>query len=183
MDDNGGDWTDLVSGANAASPGDPWDGTSSTTTWRSSTRLTLIAVMYQSRLMNICMALAVNPASGEVAVVGTDATNEVRFEPVVTGRFLRVNVALVDAGRRRDGDRDSERRTWTTPMRFLSCRDERALTIDRRSARHRLLRRRDARLHQRAWVRTTSSWCWISRHAGPRVRDHRSGRRTRPAWR
>ncbi|MBI5865184.1 MAG: hypothetical protein HZB38_11880, partial [Planctomycetes bacterium] len=41
-------------------------------------------------------SLAVNPASGRVTVVGTDATNEVRFEPVLEGRFLRVQLAAVD---------------------------------------------------------------------------------------
>jgi len=30
-----------------------------------------------------------HPASGEITVVGTEATNQVRFEPVVAGRFLR----------------------------------------------------------------------------------------------
>lgn len=94
MDDNSHDWTNLVSGPQAALSGRPvgWDlydhdvaiidvGT--------------LAVTYATGCMNICMALAVNPASGEVTVVGTDATNEVRFEPVVEGRFLRVEMARV----------------------------------------------------------------------------------------
>ena len=46
--------------------------------------------------MNINMALGVNPVDGTVAVVGTDATNEIRFEPNITGTFLHVEVALVD---------------------------------------------------------------------------------------
>jgi hypothetical protein len=46
--------------------------------------------------MNLNMALAVNPASGEVTVVGTDAINEVRFEPNLSGRFLRVELARFD---------------------------------------------------------------------------------------
>ena len=95
MDDNGGDWTDLVSGPLAAASGRPvgWtlvdndlvviDAASST-------------VAYAERLMNLCMAVAVNPASGEVCVVGTEATNEVRFEPNVNGTFVRVNAAFVD---------------------------------------------------------------------------------------
>ncbi|MFQ5425423.1 MAG: hypothetical protein ACE5F9_15770, partial [Phycisphaerae bacterium] len=37
----------------------------------------------------------VNPASGEVTVVGTDATNSVRYEPVLSGRFLRVNFGRI----------------------------------------------------------------------------------------
>ena len=42
------------------------------------------------------MALAVNPASGRIAVVGTDALNEVRFEPNLNGIFVRVKLALVN---------------------------------------------------------------------------------------
>src|SRR5690606_30100907 len=52
-----------------------------------------LSVQYQSRLMNINMALAVNPASGEIAVVGTEATNEIRFEPNVRSTFVRVHMA------------------------------------------------------------------------------------------
>ena len=52
-------------------------------------------VRYVAGLMNINMAVAVNPASGQVAVVGTDALNEIRFESNLAGRFLRVHLALV----------------------------------------------------------------------------------------
>jgi YVTN family beta-propeller protein len=45
--------------------------------------------------MNLNMALAVHPG-GRVTVVGTDAINEVRFEPNLKGRFLRVVAASVD---------------------------------------------------------------------------------------
>ncbi len=95
MDDNNHDWTALVSGAGAASSGRPvgWDlpdhDVAIIDTQTS-------GVTYASGLMNICMALAVNPATHQVTVVGTDATNEVRFEPVLEGRFLRVNLAAVD---------------------------------------------------------------------------------------
>src|SRR5437868_7201835 len=54
-----------------------------------------LSVTYVSRLMNLNMALAVHP-SGAVTVVGTDATNEVRFEPNLNGRFLRVELAWVN---------------------------------------------------------------------------------------
>jgi YVTN family beta-propeller protein len=46
--------------------------------------------------MNICMGIGVNPASGQISVIGTDATNEVRFEPNVAGRFVHVELALVN---------------------------------------------------------------------------------------
>ncbi len=48
------------------------------------------AVTYQGGMLNIVMGLAVNPASGQISVVGTDAINQVRFEPNLNGRFLRV---------------------------------------------------------------------------------------------
>src|SRR5436189_2929638 len=47
-------------------------------------------------LMNICMSLAVNPGNGQITVIGTDATNGVRYEPVVQGRFIHVELASVD---------------------------------------------------------------------------------------
>jgi YVTN family beta-propeller protein len=56
------------------------------------------APSYFSGLLNLCMAIGVNPEDGRVAVVGTDATNEVRFEPILRGRFLRVELALVEGG-------------------------------------------------------------------------------------
>jgi hypothetical protein len=54
-----------------------------------------LSVRYVSGLMNMVMALAVNPASGEVDVVGTEAENEVRFEPNVNSRFVTVPMARV----------------------------------------------------------------------------------------
>jgi YVTN family beta-propeller protein len=96
MDDNGGDWTPLVSGANSGLSGRPagWDLSDNDVAIIDAGSL---SVSYAKHLLNICMALAVNPANGEVTVVGTDATNEIRFEPVVNGRFLRVNLARIDA--------------------------------------------------------------------------------------
>ena len=46
--------------------------------------------------MNMNMALAVHPTDGRVTVVGTEATNEIRFEPNLNGTFVRVHLALVD---------------------------------------------------------------------------------------
>jgi hypothetical protein len=43
--------------------------------------------------MNICMAVGVHPVTGEVSVVGTEATNVIRFEPNIQGRFTRVEIA------------------------------------------------------------------------------------------
>ncbi|MBI3847875.1 MAG: YncE family protein [Planctomycetes bacterium] len=95
MDDNGGDWTSMVSGANASASGrlPGWDLVDHDLAIIDTTTLN---VRYATGLMNICMALGVNPANGQVTVVGTEATNEVRFEPVVSGKFTRIDLALVD---------------------------------------------------------------------------------------
>ncbi|HWN97407.1 MAG TPA: hypothetical protein VNT99_20415 [Methylomirabilota bacterium] len=95
MDDNNGDWTEWISGTNATNSGRivGWDLPD-----RDVAIIDTLThdVSYAHRLMNLCMGLAVNPASGEISVVGTDGTNEKRFEPVLNGVFLRVNLALVD---------------------------------------------------------------------------------------
>ena len=95
MDDNNGDWTEWISGTNAALSGrvPGWDLPDRDVAIIDTAT---IEVSYAHRLMNICMAIGVNPVSGEISVVGTDATNERRFEPVLNGVFLRVNLALVD---------------------------------------------------------------------------------------
>ncbi len=95
FDDNGHEWTAKISGPNAADSGRlvGWDMPDRDLAVISTSNL---AVTYAQRLMNICMGVAVNPASGQVSVIGTDATNEVRFEPNVRGRFVRVNIATVN---------------------------------------------------------------------------------------
>jgi YVTN family beta-propeller protein len=96
-DDNGTDWSPWVSGASASASGRPvgWDVPDRDLAVIDANTL---ALSWVTRLLTINMALAVNPADGRVAVVGTDATNEIRFEPVLQGRFVRVKVALVNAG-------------------------------------------------------------------------------------
>lgn len=92
MDDNNGDWTEFVSGAQAEVSG-------RVTGWDIPDRdlaiidAATLAVQYATGLMNLCMAVAVNPANNEVTVVGTDGLNEIRFEPNLNGIFLRVNLA------------------------------------------------------------------------------------------
>ncbi|MDZ4772311.1 MAG: hypothetical protein SGI72_04175, partial [Planctomycetota bacterium] len=94
MDDNTHNWTSMVSGVDSAKSNRPfgWDLRDNDLAVIDASTL---AVTYTKHLMNICTALAVNPASGEVCVVGTEGTNEVRFEPVVNGKFLRVRAARV----------------------------------------------------------------------------------------
>jgi len=95
MDDNNGDWTEFISGTNAAFSGrvPGWDmpdhdlAVIDTTTF---------SINYACGLMNICMGLAVNPASGKISVIGTDALNSTRFQGVLDGIFIRVNLAQVD---------------------------------------------------------------------------------------
>ncbi|MEY2429652.1 MAG: hypothetical protein QOJ40_2537 [Verrucomicrobiota bacterium] len=95
MDDNQGDWTEFIRGTNAAFTGrlPGWDmpdhdlGIIDTTSF---------SISYASGLMNICMAVAVNPASGKICVVGTDAINNIRFQPVLNGIFIRVNLAQLN---------------------------------------------------------------------------------------
>lgn len=135
MDDNNGDWTDFVSGPQAALSGRPvgWD--------LPDNDLALIdtlthSVTYVARLMNHCMALAVRAPSGQVAVVGTDATNEIRFEPNVNGRFLRIQLALVDPAGPNVNQVDlNPHLTYTTPTipqvdRDLSLGDPRGVVFN-----------------------------------------------------
>ncbi|MBX7256083.1 MAG: hypothetical protein K1Y02_06950 [Candidatus Hydrogenedentes bacterium] len=98
-DDNGEDWSPWVSGASATLSGryTGWDLVDRDVAIISNLNAVSPSVAYADRLMNLCMAIAVNPASGEITVVGTDATNEIRFEPVIGGRFLRVEIGIVDA--------------------------------------------------------------------------------------
>jgi len=95
MDDNGGNWTAKVTGANAADSGRPvgWNLPDHDLAVIDASSL---AVGYATGLMNICMGVGVNPATGEVAVIGTDATNQVRFEPNVKGSFVHVELARVN---------------------------------------------------------------------------------------
>ncbi len=96
LDDTGADWTNLVSGPNAFRSGRP-------TGW------TLLdhdiaaidtgthSVSYQGGALNAVMGLSVRPTDGAIVAVGTDGTNEIRFEPNLNGRFVRVNAGTFDA--------------------------------------------------------------------------------------
>ena len=96
IDDNRGDWTEFIRGTNAAFTGrvPGWDipdhDLAIINTGNSSIR-------YITSLMNICMAVAVNPVSGKISVVGTDALNQIRYTPVLNGIFVRVELAQTDA--------------------------------------------------------------------------------------
>lgn len=97
LDDNGGDWTRMVSG-------DLSESTNRVAGWDLLDHDVAIidadsfSVSYIDRLMNMIMALDVNPASGRLMVVGTEATNEIRWEPNLQSSFVRSHVAVSDAG-------------------------------------------------------------------------------------
>jgi DNA-binding beta-propeller fold protein YncE len=95
MDDNQGDWTEFISGTNAALTGrlPGWDLPDHDL---AVINAATFSVHYATGLMNLCMALGVNPATGQIAVAGTDAINQIRFQPVLDGIFVRVELALVD---------------------------------------------------------------------------------------
>ncbi len=97
MDDNAHDWTSMVSGVNSVKSGRSagWDMPDRDLAVINANTL---SVSYATTLMNMCMSVGVNPATGAITVIGTDATNEVRFEPVVKGKFTRVNMATVNPG-------------------------------------------------------------------------------------
>jgi DNA-binding beta-propeller fold protein YncE len=95
LDDNDGDWSEFVSGSKAFFTGrrPGWDLPDRDVAVIDAETL---QVSYIAGLMNICMDLSINPSTGQISVIGTDALNEMRFEPVLQGVFLRVNLALVD---------------------------------------------------------------------------------------
>lgn len=94
-DDTGADWTEFVSGSLAAQSGRPvgWELLDHDIAVIDANSF---SVDYIDHLMNIGMALAVNPASGAVTMAGTDGTNELRFEPVLNSTFIRVLFATAD---------------------------------------------------------------------------------------
>lgn len=95
MDDNSHDWTSMVSGPNAAASGRVvgWDLADHDIAVIAASSL---AVSYVNSLMTTGMSLGVNPATGTIGLVGTEAFNEKRYEPNLSGRFIKVELALVN---------------------------------------------------------------------------------------
>ncbi|MBX2882440.1 MAG: beta-propeller fold lactonase family protein [Granulosicoccus sp.] len=52
-----------------------------------------LTVSYRRRLMNMVMAISVQPITEEVFVVGTEAFNDIANEPALNGKFIRVFMA------------------------------------------------------------------------------------------
>lgn len=129
LDDNNGDWTDLVTGTNAPLTGriEGWDLLDHDVAVIDTTNF---QPTYIKGLMNICFGLAVNPQSGALTVVGTEALNHVRFEPALQSIFTRVHLALVgDTNRVLDLNPHLDYQTRTLPLaqRSASIGDPRAL--------------------------------------------------------
>lgn len=95
MADNNEDWTEYIRGTNAALTGRVagWDLPDHDLAVINTTNF---SISYASGLMNICMAVAVNPSTGKISVVGTDAINNTRFQSVLESIFIRVNLAQVN---------------------------------------------------------------------------------------
>ena len=133
-DDNGTNWSRWVSGNAAHESGRPvgWDLVDHDVAIIDTTTL---GVTYAERMMNICMALAVNPVTGVVHVVGTDATNEIRFEPNLNGTFVRVmHGAVAGTGGPTARDDLNPHLTYTTssipaPLRKRSVGDPRGISF------------------------------------------------------
>lgn len=88
LDDNGGDWSDAVG----------WDLHGHGLVVMDPDSL---EISYRTGLSTTNMACASRPGGG-VVVVGTEAINEVRFEPNLAGRFIRVEGSIVTPGTRGD---------------------------------------------------------------------------------
>ncbi len=102
-DDNGADWSAFISGAGSFLSGRPsgWDlADNDIGQFATINGVTSLGAFggggYATRRMTIGMALGVNPANGSVLLVGTEATNEVRFEPNISGTFTRVRAAIAN---------------------------------------------------------------------------------------
>lgn len=100
LDDNNGDWTDFVVNNNPSDLNDPCNSLREPG-WDMPDRdiavidVTDHSLTYTNGLMNALMAMGINPANGNITVVGTEAINEVRFEPNVNSIFVLVKLATV----------------------------------------------------------------------------------------
>ena len=151
-DDTGANWTPFVSGASASASGRPvgWDLPDHDVAVIDTATL---GVTYVPQAHEHLHGARRGRVTGDVYVVGTDATNEKRFEPAISGRFLRVHLAA-----RQPPPPAAPTIVDLNP--HLTYRRERrpggARAVDRRPARDRGGRARAAST-SRAWARTTSS--------------------------
>jgi|GEM_PF-170921 len=123
LDDNQGDWTPFVSGALASLSGRVagWDLPDHDVAIVDAATL---AVTYQKSLLTTVMALGVNPSTGRVSAIGTEARNEIRWEPNLNGRFLQVNVATFAPGGAASIADLNPHLTYTTPSVPVAVRTQ-----------------------------------------------------------
>jgi YVTN family beta-propeller protein len=134
-DDNGQNWTPVVSGPDAAQSGRPVG-------WKlldhdiARIDASTLEVTYSGSMMHIVAGLAVDPTSGEIAAVGTDGINEVRFEPKLNGIFQRILLGRVppsfpDVGSSHDLNRHLDYSTPTIPpdLRSRTLGDPRGIAF------------------------------------------------------
>ncbi len=101
-DDNGADWTSWITGANASKSSRRvgWDMIDNDVVKFVTASSFQTPSYIVTQKMNACMAIAVKFDSVntvvKIAMVGTDSTNEVRFEPNVTGTFIRTMLSITD---------------------------------------------------------------------------------------
>ncbi len=100
LDENGKDWSTFINGSHAQ------QGTNAdrVANWDLIDRDIAVvntannAVTYQGGVLNMVMALAVNPTTNAVTAVGTDATNQIRYQPMLDGTFIQVLMGTYSLG-------------------------------------------------------------------------------------
>ncbi len=92
LDENGKDWSIFINGslARQGSNADRAPGWDLIDRDIAVVDTSTNAVTYQGGPLNMVMALAVNPATNSVTAVGTDATNQIRYQPMLDGTFIQV---------------------------------------------------------------------------------------------
>jgi len=132
LDGNNRDWTEYVRGSKAPLSGriQGWDLLDHDI---AVIQTVSNSVSYIERLMTMCFDLAVNPSDGRIALVGTEALNQIRFEPNLKAIFTRINLALVNPERGTNAIKDLNphldysKRTIPISERKASIGDPRAV--------------------------------------------------------
>lgn len=94
-----------------------------------------LEVSYRRRLMNMVMAIGVNPSTQRVFTVGTEAFNDIPNEPALNGKFIKVNMASFTGSglngaiiKDLNPHLDYTSPTVSTTLRNLSVGDPRSIT-------------------------------------------------------
>jgi YVTN family beta-propeller protein len=133
-----------------------------------------LSVAYAKDLLNIDMALAVQPGTGKVTVVGTYGPNETRFESAASNQFARIRMGIFDPANL--GGPQGGRRPESASLRGAAEPDvqvvghaNRAASLGERSARHRVEARRVVRVRERHGLELDRA----HHHERHTTRDHR----------